>query len=571
LKGNVLQITDLDSRNGTEVNGRRLKAFTPCTLQDKDIVDFGGRLSFRVHLADGQGLAVLQVEPDESASTNNSASGGFLRTHRLPEQAAPDLKPERWQALCDLSIKLGSAALQRKADTWLQTLCDEGAALLGMSQLQLLRLIDGRPTRVYPLQRACRVRGEAIEELLRGGAKTVGLELLSNDLDHLDLQETFDTPAMVSGPQVVTLLLGTLWVESQPWGVLYATNELSNRRRTLDEQDLWASQRLCGLVSGALSGVMWWQTLELERAAYARLQSEALRVGLVGVSASLGAALESTLTVCDDNHPVFLQAEPGTEPHVWAQLIHGLRQRRGVLKRLSLDDGPPPTSSSPTRPPQPPLLERLRAVLAACQEGTLLLDDLDMLGPGDAQVLQQAWSQGWFVATSLVCSAPLSPRQLGLQQSLSAAMLSVLTSHVVRVPALAERSFDMSVILERCAALVDPLGHPNPLTTEAAMRAAQIAFPGDMAQMRAELTALLTQTSMRPILPDDILALWPTDITLRLRPDKTGTTQPSNRMTLKVESLPAGVSPMLLPALPANAPAIPLSKLAQNLRRIGFP
>jgi len=129
----------------------------------------------------------------------------------------------------------------------------------------------------------------------------------------------------------------------------------------------------------------------------------------------------------------------------------------------------------------------------------------------------------------------------------------------------------MSLILERCAALVDPLKHPQPLTTEAAMRAAQIAFPGDMAQVRAELTALLTRTPTRPIPPDDILALWPVDISQRLRPDKTGTTQPSNRMTLKVESLPAGVSPMLLPALPTDSPCVPLSKLAHNLRRIGFP
>lgn len=107
------------------------------------------------------------------------------------------------------------------------------------------------------------MRAEAVEDLLQGGLRegplgVLGVELLSGDLDALDLQETFDAPQSggVAPPQIITLYLGPLWLHGQPWGLLYATHELSGRRRPLDPQDLWALERLCALTSAALEGVI---------------------------------------------------------------------------------------------------------------------------------------------------------------------------------------------------------------------------------------------------------------------------------------------------------------------------
>jgi hypothetical protein len=308
LKGLTLQVMDLDSRNGTEVNGRRLKPFTPHTLQASDVIDFAGRLALRVEISQGAVLPVLQVEAGEPAhatvSSGGGGGGGILRVMRPSSDAAPALKAERWAQLCALGVRLSSRALQARALTWSQTLCEEGAALLGISQLQLLRLVDGRPVRVFPHQGACRVRGEALDALLsavadhpypndtldtRACGVAIGVEVLCGELDALDLQETFDAPSTIGapvGPQIVTLYLGALWVGQRLWGGLYATHELSGRRRPLDEHDAWAMERLCALVGPALEGVMVEQALLWARG------EGAARGGAETLAALLGAAAE---------------------------------------------------------------------------------------------------------------------------------------------------------------------------------------------------------------------------------------------------------------------------------------
>jgi hypothetical protein len=284
LKGHTLQVTDLDSRNGTEVNGLRLKPFSPHTLRQGDVLDFAGRLALRLHVTPSDALPILQVEPDDAPRQPpdpTRSSGSILRLLRLPTDASPNLKPDRWAALCALGASLNRRALQADPSAWLEQLCARGAAALGVSQLQLLRLLDGRPARVAPEHGACRVRAEPIEELTlttqrhdpQNAPCVVGVELLSGDLDALDLQETFDasTPNDAAPPQIITLHLGALWVDGSLWGALYATNELSGRRRPLDPQDLWALDALCAFTSAALEGVIASQTLRHAHASIAAL------------------------------------------------------------------------------------------------------------------------------------------------------------------------------------------------------------------------------------------------------------------------------------------------------------
>lgn len=556
----ALHVVDLDSRNGTEVNGERLVPFEPRTLQHGDVIEFAGRLSLRVEIDRNAPYPVIAVvEAPTSPPPASPADEGILRTLALPPGLTPALDAGRLGSLHRLITRLTDPLVQRNGGLWLEELTSGAARLLRVPEVLLVHTPTGAAPRVvHPTQSSLAPRRGTIEAVLRRRqAAAIDISVLDEHTQTLpDARTGTLDPDLVL---FVPTLCGPIVVDPSraPWGVLYTSTEHAGRR-PFDDQDVWLCEALCAVIGHLMASVSAAQVLSLHRTRYAALAEHAAELALVGSSPVLGAALETLAALSDDEAPLLLIAADGTEPVRWATLLHRLSPRAGgTFAQLDLRHLAAATAS-----------DELESALASAVGGTILLDGLDALTDPACRAALDHVVQGVLAhRVRLVTTSRHTPAFLEENLRLSPTTLARLSTTILRIPTLAERPADL--VATAWALLAEALGHDAiaRIDGHAAQILAGFDIPNDLTGLRQTVQAIVREVGPHVLEKasalDSLLGTWH-----RRRADTRGTVR---QRPLEPNGFhPLAPDPQATTAAPPASPTIALTPLADALRRVGL-
>jgi len=486
-----LYLVDLDSRNGTELNGRRLKAFDLTQLSRGDLVQFAGRLSFRVEVQSEAAFPVISVEHHQQ----EPAAEDILKVLALPSGLTPVLEAGQLLALHKLTDRLLDPQNLQNGSRWLETLTIGAARLLKVPEVALLKLEGDSFSWVSPpfaassaasagtrggSQRANSVPGgernpirrSVIQECVRRGS-AVAVELA-------DLAVEADA-TLEGGTGVAAALCAVVSVGEQAWGLLYATDEAFGTSRAFSEQDVWLLNELSKTVGRLLEWVSVSQIVENHRAHYERLIHQVERFGVVGISPALGNAVEVLARYSVEAGSLLLVSGSLDTGRRWAELARALGPRDGAPFGAATLPG-----------------AALRQLLPGLEGGTLLLEGLDQLDEDDAKDLFEVMHLPVAQRVRWIVSSRLSPSVLTHERGLSPALVELLSNRVIRIPSLRERNEDIPCLLEHVARRLEP-ATPTHFSTETLAALGGFDYPNEETGLESVVKALLSTASERPV------------------------------------------------------------------------
>jgi len=323
-EGERVLLTDLESLNGTFVNGRPVREHT---LADGDQIAVGD--SRLVFLSRDVGAAPAASNPVRVSDRDMTAH----TTLRLKVDDALYLRPEsgagRAPALADMARDL---ALLIRVSTSVNSVRDtEGL------QRELLRLVfeavpaergaillvgdDGHVVSEFGLERGVD-RGGAVE-VSRTVVRQVleeGSALLASDL----IEGTLDTSESLRAARLSSLLCAPLVLYGRALGVVYLT--AANPSTRFDEEHLQLVTVISRLAAVALNNARHVEQLESENSL---LRGEAsVEHGMVGESAAMRKVSQFIARVAPADTTVLVRGESGTGKELAARALHTNSPRR---------------------------------------------------------------------------------------------------------------------------------------------------------------------------------------------------------------------------------------------------
>lgn len=531
VRAGVLQIVDLDSRNGSEVNGSRLVPFEATVLKPGDTIDFAGRLAFQIDV-EHDGLPAISVEDKREEVPEDDS---VIRVLALQEGRTPMLEPSQILGLNQLLQKLLDPKIQRAGIRWAAQLTEGVTRLLKVADVHLIKLgAHKRIERLHPQNPATATRQDAIHTCLERG-ESLSIELSALE-PGVELSATIDSDG---GGLILPVLTGLIPGPEGPWGVLYATTEGLPGRRVFGEPEIYIMDTVARWVAGFLPQVSLNQVLARERTRYHKLIHLARDNQLVGRSPLLGCALETAAALAPDPSALFLNAPDGAEAERWGELIHRLSTRHtGAFLHLDIAD---------TEGDVSPLERHMNAAIG----GTLVLTAAHLAAPAQWAYLAEQLQQGWARRARLITAASPSPEDL-VRTGVDPQLVLQLAVRTLRIPPLHERPEDVPLIISAIAPL-------DAFDTDALRLLEHLHYPGDVAQLRAEIQAYLERFEARPIsltqlVPDGLDA---SPLHTRYRPAASPRRRPHTGI--------AGFHPL------ATGPSeVPLAPLTQTLLQVGL-
>ncbi|MDX9723344.1 MAG: FHA domain-containing protein [Myxococcota bacterium] len=530
VRDGVLLVVDLDSRNGTEVSGQRLTPFEPQSLMHGQVVEFGGRLSFRLEVSPDAEYPLISIdEPTEQGS------GSVLRILALPDGVTPVLDAGRLLALHQLLLRLMEPSLMRHGGRWLEALVSGASRLFKRPELQLIRRENEQNVVLFPLGGESNLRAETLEECLKRG-KAVAVELLNvSEFQSVDVHQTFD--ASMHGSPFVGTLCAPIRMGQQLWGYLSAVSE-NGVRYSFDELDVWLLDQLAQALGTLLPLVSMTQLLGSHRDLYRRTAREARALTLSGSSTALGFCIEQLALLAPQQEPVYLLAPAGSEVRTCATLLHALSHRAGNLFELL---GAAQVEAE------------LEQSLQYAIGGTLCIESLEALGEQGQARLMQALDDGWERQLRFVFCTPYPPDQLAEIFSFPVPLLRRLAKHVIRLPDLLERTADLATIAVSLALELEPRCK-QPFAEDALALFNEFETPSSFVALRELVGDALAADEARPVSSKSLLTV----LSARL---------PRSSFQREQTVLPAtpGVHPC-----ETQGQQCPLSPIAQALLRAGL-
>ena len=253
VRGEQLWVTDLKSRNGTEVDGKALVPDVGVVVQDGGEISFADRLRFRLEVVESApDLVISLVEPEVQNEI------GVMRVLALPDALNLHLESERLLALrkLELGVLRALAAAASPTTSLLQgmlALFGAGSALVrfdgdGFDVVGALELAGmGAQGRGIAL-RVCRRRGRSV---------VVDVAEAWDGEDGESSGRTMDSGVQA---KVSSVLCGHGVVGGESWGAVVSERELSAMGTSYCAEELKVADLLAefvGLLLGMSDGALW--------------------------------------------------------------------------------------------------------------------------------------------------------------------------------------------------------------------------------------------------------------------------------------------------------------------------
>jgi|GEM_PF-5273189 len=323
VQDGLLLLTDLESRNGTMVNGQRLNG--PRALRDGDVLRIG-QTQIVFH---GPAAAEPAPPPEPEATAAPVDPAATIVAPRMEAPAGPrDTAPSPVQVLG--RITRGIAGLddaRQVADTVTSTIRDEygceGASLVlidpAANSLYFASVASDSPSlKLITLKPGEGIVGRAIE--LNQPALVVDVSKDPGHAAGIDRSLGFTSRSIIAAP--VAREDGTVI------GALEAINP--TRKPAFDADDLEFLVLAATSLGAALGKARDWQDIERERAALARVAG--IRAQYVATSPAMVRLVMEAAALHEARTPVYLAGEPGTGRRTLARLVQEAASPSGGLR-----------------------------------------------------------------------------------------------------------------------------------------------------------------------------------------------------------------------------------------------
>ncbi len=451
VNGDAYLINDLESRNGTTLNGARLTR--PQPLKDGDVVRIGQTtLVFRHPLPVEQAAPLPDLPPIQDSLATVVAP----RLEPTVRQASVAGSNSPMQVLGRLTRAIATLDDARViADTVTSALRDEygceGASLLLLEPAGSLYFAsvasDSPSLKLITLRSGQGIVGRAVETGEPQLVTDVGSD--AGHASHVDRSLGFTSKSIVAAP--------VFGADGKAMGAL----EIINPRRKLafDGDDLEFCTLVATQLGPALSRAKDWSGIERERAALTRVAG--IRSEFIAESPAMIRLVMEAASLNEARTPVYLAGEPGTGKRMLARLVHEASGNGGAL----IEVGPG------------------KAIPAAGAFHITNLQDLEVEAQGAlagalsaAAGTRPVFVSGNATLLSLVSAGKLSPV---LHDALEAGQLAL--------PPLRSRDEELAALTAHFAARTATRLDREPFLfgADAAARLAEYGWPGNVAQLAA--------------------------------------------------------------------------------------
>jgi Nif-specific regulatory protein len=517
--GDRVTIRDLESRNGTAINGMPIREHA---LRHGDQISIGD--SVLVFLVEEDADHHLHRSAVELADTADTASGSqltlrqedalYLQPDKLAAQLPPtDRVTRHLNALLKIATGIGGIrdleSLQWQLLGFIFEIvpADRGAVLMAGDPDDFSSAIAW--DRILGPGHPVRVSRTIVKRVLRDRTGMVVSDV-STDKDLRVVPTLADL-------QVRSLLCVPLLVSTKALGAIYLDSRSPSEK--FDENHLQVMTAVAGIASLALDNVQHWERLRQENQ---DLRAEInLDHNMVGNSSRIREVFDFIRRVAPTDSTVLIHGESGTGKELVARAVHRNSGRvEGPFVAINCAAIAESLLESELfgheRGAFTGAVAQKKGKIEVAQGGTLFLDEISELAPGLQAKLLRVLQEREFERLGGTRSIPLDIRLIAatnrnLPEAIQAGTFRKdlyyrLNVVAVNMPALRERREDIGLLAEHFIAKASRKNRTRtkPLSPEAHACLMNYDWPGNVRELENAIERALVLGSADAIVPDDL-------------------------------------------------------------------